>query len=212
MGEALRYCSFILLLSLHVVITGTLVLLISLVCFPFKAHGQNLVRLPDAAPPVQYIPGDVRAMLTAEERDLKKRTRLSLEMADERLQQAAQFTALESYGSAAGQLGIYQALVADVIKYLQQNGRSNNRTRDLSKRVELTLRAHIPRIETIRRATPSDEAIYVRALIEYLRLARAEALNTFYGDTVVRDNVDSQSDKPAVTAQPFKEPGPAPPR
>ncbi len=212
MTEASRNCSFIILPSPHVVVTCIFVLLISLVCFPVEARGQNLVRMPDAAPPVQYIPGDVRAMLAAEERDLKKRTRLSLEMADGRLQQAAQFTTQEFYGSAAGQLGIYQALVADVIKYLQQNGRSNNRTRDLSKRVELTLRAHIPRIETIRRATPSDEAIHVRAVIEYLRLARAEALNTFYGDTVVRDNVDSQSDKPTGTAQPFKEPGQAPPR
>ena len=212
MHDASRYCSFIILPSPHVVVTCTFVLLISLVCFTVGARGQNLVRMPEAAPPVQYIPGDVRAMLTAEDRDLKKRTRLSLEMADERLQQAAQLTTQEFYGNAAGQLGIYQALVADVIKYLQQNGRSNNRTRDLSKRVELTLRAHIPRIETIRRATPSDEAIHVRAVIEYLRLARAEALNTFYGDTVVRDNVDPQSDKPTGTAQPFKEPGQAPPR
>ncbi|HVF28758.1 MAG TPA: hypothetical protein VM943_10985, partial [Pyrinomonadaceae bacterium] len=70
--------------------------------------------MPEAAPPVQYIPGDVRATLTAEDRDMKKRTRISLEMADERLQQAAQFTTQEYYGNAAGQLGIYQALVADV--------------------------------------------------------------------------------------------------
>ncbi len=210
MSDALRYCSCIIQSSPHVLVAGAFSLLVLAACFQTEARGQNLVRMLDAAPPVRYIPGDVRAMLAAEERDLKKRTRLALEMADARLQQAAQFTSQEYYGNAAAQLGIYQALVADIVQNLQQKSRSG-KIRDLSKRVELTLRAHLPRIETIRRATPSDEAIHVKAVIEYLRLARAEALNTFYGDTVVRDSVDAQSDRPTGTTQPFKEPGQAPP-
>lgn len=190
MGEALRYCLSIMLVSPRAVATGVFGLFILAPCFQVELRAQNLVRLTDAPPPLQYLPADLRATLAAEERDQKKRTRLTLEMADGRLLQATQSTAEERYGAASAQLGVYQALVADVIQYLQQAGKSNNKIRDLSKRVEMTLRSHIPRIEAIRRTTPSEEAQHVRAVIEYLRLARAEALNTFYGDTVVRDDAN----------------------
>ena len=44
------------------------------------------------------------------------------------------------------------------------------------------------RLEAIRRVTPSEYAINVKAICEYAREARDAALNSFYGDTVIKDS------------------------
>jgi hypothetical protein len=35
--------------------------------------------------------------------------------------------------------------------------------------------------------TPAEHAVHVKAICEYARNARSEALNAFYGDTVIRE-------------------------
>ena len=159
-----------------------------------RAQPSQDERPPDAAPPpLKYIPSEDGARLNAIGNDLKDRTRLSIELAETRLHRAAGRTSAGDYIAAGSELGIYQALVADAIRFLQQKGRRkdngaiDNKTRDLFKRLELTLRNHAPRIETIRRITPSDEAYNVKEAYEFVRAARAEALNSFYDDTVIRD-------------------------
>lgn len=160
-------------------------------------------RPPDAAPPpLKYIPSEDGARLNAEGDDLKDRTKLSLELAEARLHRAAGRTSAGDYIAAGTELGIYQALIADAIRFLQQkgtrkdNGSIDNKTRDLFKRLELTLRNHAPRIETIRRITPSDEAYNVKEAYEFVRNARAEALNSFYDDTVIRDAPKEKTKSP----------------
>ncbi len=172
-----------------VVAAGILSVLMCALCLSREASAQIVVQTAETAapPPLKYIPDEARDKL-AEARDDKARTRASLELADGRLIQAAQLAAGEQHDAAATQLGIYQALIADAIRHLQNNGKSNSRNRDLFKRIELTLRAHVPRIESIRRITPSDDAANVKAVIEYVRGARTEALNAFYGDTVMRND------------------------
>lgn len=163
---------------------------------------------PDPAPAMRYVPPAERARLAAEETDEKDRTKLSLELAEARLAQAEQLTAASRFLEASGALGIYQALVADVIQYLQRNGQPvkgkvPNKYRDLFKRVELALRSHGPRLETIRRQTPSEEAANARAVYEYVRQARATALESFYGETVLREGSSQRDrDKPADGQRP----------
>lgn len=152
------------------------------------------------APPMKYVPAQDRARL-AEARDPKERVKLGLEMAEARLTRAEQLTANSDHVSSSAELGIYQAIVEDTMGHLREHGRPvdgkvPNKFRDLFKRLELALRAHGPRIETIRRATPSEEAGNVRAVYDYTREARAEALNSFYGDTVLRES-SGQKDKSA---------------
>lgn len=172
-----------------VVAAGILSVLMCTLCFSREASAQTVVQTAETAapPPLKYIPDDARDKL-AEARDDKARTRASLELADGRLIQAAQLAADEQHDGAAAQLGIYQALIADAIRHLRQSSKPVSRNRDLFKRIELALRAHVPRIESIRRITPSDDAVNVKAVIEYVRGARTEALNAFYGDTVMRED------------------------
>ena len=148
-----------------------------------------------APPPMKYIPPSERALLN-EARDAKARTRLSLELAETRLLRAAQYTGVERFEAASAELGIYQAIVEDAVRFLYESGKGDNRTRDLFKRLDLALRAHGPRIETIRRSTPSEDASNVRAAYDATRRARTAALNAFYGDTVMHE-ASSRNETPS---------------
>jgi len=146
-------------------------------------------------PPLKYIPSEIRSQLDGE-RDLKDRTRLSLELADQRLARAAEDTTAERFDQAGGDLGVYQAVVEDAIHFLRSSGKVRNKTRDLFKRVELTLRTHMPRLETIRRNTPSVYAVHVIETIEFVRQSRTDALNSFYDDTVLPESPDRKEGSP----------------
>jgi len=151
---------------------------------------------PSAPPPMRYIPDDVRRRLEAE-RDPKARTRLSLELAEERLSRVAEQANADRFEAATGELGVYEAVVDDAIRFLKTSspGRTNNKMRDLLKRVEMTLREHVPRLETIRRMLPSQHAVYLKDAIEFVREERDAALNSFYDDTVIPEP-RQQKDKP----------------
>lgn len=196
------------------------VMLLSAVCPRTDAHGQPHPTSQDHAPPImKFVPKEERARLDAESNDIKKRVRISLELADTRLERAAQLTAAERFDAAATEIGIYQALIEDAMRFLEtrrevKNGKVSNKFRDIYKRVELTLRAHGPRLETIRRSTPSEDAVHIRAAYEFTRQARADALNSFYGETVLPHNdndkaksvSETKDDKniPATTSAPVK--------
>lgn len=185
-----------------------------------EAHAQPHPTTQEHAPPImKFIPNEERARLDAESNDIKKRVRTGLELADLRLERAAQLTAAERFDAAATEIGIYQALVEDTMRFLEarkevKNGKVSNKFRDIYKRVELTLRSHGPRLETIRRTTPSEDAVHIRAAYDFTRQARADALNSFYGETVLRQSADEKAtttgaakdDKnvPATTNAPVK--------
>lgn len=139
-----------------------------------------------APPPMRYIPDALRAQLSAA-KDIKARTRLSLELADAQVTRASEHTAADRFEEATRELGIYEALIRDAITFVQKSGPVDNKRRDQYKRIELTLRSHVPRIETIRRSLPAPNAVYARATLDYIRGLRTEALNAFYDDTVIRD-------------------------
>jgi hypothetical protein len=161
-------------------------------------------------PPVKRVPESDRAQL-AQAKDRKARVKLTFEMAEQRLTRAATLTAAERFEDAADELGVYQALIDDIIKFLQQDGRSG-KARDLFKRIELTLRAHMPRIETIRRLTPSEDAVHVKACIEFVREARTRALESFYSDTVLRERPEKKSGDGSAQTTPPRPPEKKPER
>jgi hypothetical protein len=82
--------------------------------------------------------------------------------------------------------------------------RDSNKTRDNYKRLELSLRAHGPRLTSLRRATPIEFAVWIKQAEDYAREGRTEALNSFYGHTVVREpeKPEKQSEKPKETPTP----------
>jgi hypothetical protein len=150
------------------------------------ASAQELVLPPQPAPPPMiYIPQAERTQLLSA-RDDKTRTRLTLELAEARLAHAEQQTELKQFNAATADLGVYQALLEDALQYLYRTGDGGRGARDLFKRIELSLHKHAARIEAMRRATPGEFAGNVLALVRLVRDLRAEALEAFYSDTVIR--------------------------
>jgi hypothetical protein len=148
-----------------------------------EAYGQEYSLPPTPPPPMKFVSRGERTQLAAA-RDAKARTRATIELADARLMRAEQLTAGQQFEAASIELGIYQGLVDDALRYLE-GSEAKKASRDTYKRLELALRSHCARLEAIRRVTPSEYAVHVKAICEGTRNARTLALNAFYGDTVV---------------------------
>jgi hypothetical protein len=141
-------------------------------------------------PPMRFVSRSERTQLSAT-RDAKSRTRATIELAEARLARAEQLTAGQQFDQASVELGRYQGLVENVLHYLN-NEQTGKKQRDTYKRLELALRSHCARIEAIRRVTPAEYAIHVKAICECARNARTEALNAFYGDTVIQESSENE--------------------
>jgi BMFP domain-containing protein YqiC len=170
--------------------------LLVLLCAAASAQQQPVVEIPPppAPPPMKYIPASTRAQLDAA-RDMKERTKLSLAAAEARLAAAEARNAAQQYDPAAAELGVYQAIAADALLYLQRTGRNDGKARDLYKLLEQTLYKHLARLEAIRRETPPEFVGNIRAALNQTRDTRTDALNAFYGNTVVREQ-SSDKNKP----------------
>ena len=140
----------------------------------------------EGPPPLRYVPEELRRRLEGE-RDPKSRARLSMVIAEECLTRAAQHADADRFEAATGEVGIYEAVVEDTIRFLHTSGRVNNKLRDIFKRVEITLRSHVTRLESIRRTLPSQHAVYLKDAIDFVRDHRDKALGAFYDDTVIRE-------------------------
>lgn len=169
---------------LRIVLSCCLLVAVVVLIAP-KASGQEY-HLPviSAPPPMKFVTRSERTQLSAA-RDAKARTRATIELAESRLSRAEMLTAGQQYDAASSELGMYQGLVDDALIYLDK-AESKKKLRDTYKRLELSLRAHSARIEAIRRVTPAEYAVNVKAICECARNARTQALNAFYGDTVIR--------------------------
>jgi hypothetical protein len=113
-----------------------------------------------------------------------------MEIAEERLALAAQLADQDKFEASTAEIGIYEAVVEDTVRTLHGSsgeGKVNNRFRDIFKRVEITLRSHITRLETIRRVLPERHAVYLKDAIDFVRDRRDQALAAFYSDSVLRE-------------------------
>ena len=93
---------------------------------------------------------------------------------------------------------MYHALIENALDFLSTFKRDSNKTRDLYKRLELALRSHGPRLTAMRRITPLEFAVWIKKVEDFARAGRTEALNSFYGHTVVREREksDKSNEKP----------------
>lgn len=174
--------------------SATLVLIFTLLaCAGAQAQDDAAQQQPlprDAGPPpMRYMPTEVRQRLD-EAKDPKARARLSIEIAEERLARAAQLADEDKFEASTQEIGVYEAVVEDTVRTLRGSsgeGKVNNKYRDIFKRVEIALRAHITRLETIRRSLPERHAVYARDAIDFVRDRRDAALAAFYSDSVLRE-------------------------
>jgi hypothetical protein len=152
-----------------------------------------------APPPAKIITRDERSQLN-QAKDDKARVKLTIELAETHLTNVENHTSKQQFEGAASEAGMYWALFEDVLGFMKTIERDNNHRRDLYKRLELSLRAHGPRWGTIRRSTPAEYAVWIKEIEEFARDSRTAALNSFYGQTVIRDN----NPKTAETKEPKK--------
>ena len=156
-----------------------------------------------APPPLKVIPREERARLD-QTKDQKERLRLTLDLAIAHLTRAEQLTMQTDYELAQEEVGMYHALIEDTLAVLGALKRDSGKTRDLYKRLEMALRAHGPRLTSMRRVTPLEFAVWIKKVEDFARAGRTEALNSFYGHTVVRE--PQKKEKP--DEQPKEDPTP----
>jgi hypothetical protein len=152
-----------------------------------------------APPPAKIIAAAERSQLN-KSKDEKARVKLTIELAETHLGNVEMQTMQQQYDGAAHEAGMYWALIEDALGFMKTVESKGNQRRDLYKRLELTLRAHGPRWSTIRRNTPAEYAIWIKDIEEFARNGRTEALNSFYGNTVLREG----SQKPPEPKEPNK--------
>jgi hypothetical protein len=185
--------------------------LLIVVGFVSAVHAQDPQPSPTplpAPPPIKVITKEERAQIDGAG-DSKARVRTTLDLAAIRLTRAEQLAKQTNYDDALAEVGSYEALIQDILDFLNGMKRDSNKTRDLCKRVELALRAHGPRLTTMRRETPLEFAVWIKKSEEFSRAARTEVLNTFYGHTVVRDSEKSNPNK-SPQEKPKESPTPTP--
>jgi hypothetical protein len=149
-----------------------------------------------APPPFKMIVKEERAQIE-QTQDSSKRLKLTITFAGQHLTTAEQHTTRENYEAASAEVGMYQALIENALAFLSTVKRDTNKSRDLYKRLELALRADGPRLTAMRRVTPLEFAVWIKHVEDFARDGRTEALNSFYGHTVVRDEkLEKSPEKP----------------
>jgi hypothetical protein len=156
-------------------------------------------------PPMRFVARDDRSQL-ATSKDAKARVRLTIELADARLAHMESLTSHKEFEKASEVLGTYLGLIEDAMRFIGDMPREKNNTRDLYRRLDIALRAQIPRLAVMRRDTPSDYAIHLKTAEEFARNARTEALESFYGHTVLREDLEKKADANKANPQDNKRP------
>jgi hypothetical protein len=146
-------------------------------------------------PPMRFVSRDERLQLTAA-RDAKERLRISLELVLGRLARVEEFTAHRKFDQASEELGGYLGLIQDLRIFCGGMIRDKGSTRDLYRKLEIALRAQIPRLAVVRRSTPAAYSTHVKGAEEFARETRSEALDSFYGHSVLREGAAEKKPEP----------------
>jgi hypothetical protein len=172
--------------------------LICVLTFSALAQQPRSPQLP-APPPMRCLSSVERSELNSA-KDPKSRIRTTIDLASTHLTRSEDFTSQKEFDQALEELGGYLGLIDDVRVFIGGMNREKGATRDLYRHLEISLRAHIPRLAVMRRSTPAAYAGNLKDAEEYLRDARSEALDSFYGQTVLRDApVEKKPGDPKVT-------------
>ena len=158
----------------------------------------------NAPPPIKTIPKEERSQIE-DAKDPKGRLKITIDLSTNHLGSAEKYTAQSNYEAASQEVGMYHALIENALTFLGSLKRETNKTRDLYKRLEMTLRADGPRLTSMRRTTPLEFAVRIKEVEDFAREGRTQALNSFYGHTVVRDeksDVEKPTEKPKESPTP----------
>ena len=158
------------------------------------ASAQNVVDDNIAPPPLRLMSQEEKQKLGAES-DVKRRTKLALELMDARLKQAETSSAGENFDQMFVELGGFHGLMDNMFEFLNNSDKDSGKVLNNFKRLEIGLRGFTPRLEIIRRNLPIRYEFYVRTLIKNLRATRTKAIEPLFDDAVVpAQKPDSSTD------------------
>jgi hypothetical protein len=149
------------------------------------AQDPKLPHLP-APPPMHLVSKSDRTELD-EARDPKSRLRASMTIAELHLTRAEKLTEDKKFDEALAELGGYLGLIGDLRDYVSTLDPNKGNTRDLYRHFEWQVRTHIPRLAIIQRTTPASYLRNIRDAEDFIKETRAEALDSFYGHSVLRE-------------------------
>ncbi|HEU5235627.1 MAG TPA: hypothetical protein VFU37_00710, partial [Pyrinomonadaceae bacterium] len=127
--------------------------------------------------------------------DPKSRLKSTIKLAEDRLTRAESMTTQKSYEEASKEIGSYLGLIGDLRAYIAGMDQEKGATRDLYRHMEMAVRPHIPRLAVMRRTTPALYSPNIKDAEEYIKETRAEALDSFYGHSVLREPEKAQTPK-----------------
>ena len=137
-----------------------------------------------APPPLKIISKAEKSSLEAEP-DIKKRTKLALELMEARLSKAEDFDSKEQYEEMFTELGGFHALMDGTLDFLTRKNNDSGKILNNFKRIEISLRKYLTRLELIRRDLPLRYEFYVRTLAKSVRDARTRAVEPLFTDSVI---------------------------
>jgi hypothetical protein len=164
-------------------------LLITANCSLMTVAAQENEQKDTAPPPLKILSKEEARQLSAET-DIKKRTKLALVLMELRLKKAEELNAQQQFTEMYEELGGFHALVDRSLEFLDRNDDGGGKVLNNFKRLEMSLRAFLPRLEVIRRDLPEKYEFYVRELGKSIRSARSRAIDPLFSETVVKDNED----------------------
>ncbi len=195
MLSLLRHCSTIFSLSL-------------LICVLSEAGQSQQPKIPQmpAPPPMRFVSRSERSELDST-KEPKARLRATLSLAEGHLLRAETLTSEKKFEDASKEVGEYLGLVGDMLTFAKTLPQDKGSTRDLYRHFEISVRAHIPRLAVIRRDTPAEYALNIRDAEEYIKDTRSEALDSFYGHSVLREpEPEKKSTGPSSASDALKRP------
>ena len=145
----------------------------------------------EVPPPLKILSKEEKSTLEAQ-RDVKKRTILTLDLMEARLVKAETDKSKEDFRLMFDELGGFNALMDNTLTFLNRNNAGSGKVLNNYKRIELSLRKYITRLELIRRDLPPEYEPYVRRLVKSVREARTKAVEPLFGETVLPENDDEK--------------------
>jgi hypothetical protein len=153
--------------------------------FPAAAQDPQLPHLP-APPPMHFVSKSDRSQLDGS-RDPKDRLRATMTLAIDHLTRAENFTNDKKFDEALAELGAYLGVIGDLRDYIAKLDIAKGSTRDLYRHFEMQVHPHISRLAVIQRTTPAPYVRNIKDAEEFIKDTRAEALDSFYGHSVLRE-------------------------
>lgn len=137
-----------------------------------------------APPPLRLLSPDEKTKL-AGETEVKRRTKLTLELMEARLLRSEALGDSQDYDQMFVELGGFHGLMDNMLEFLNKSDKDSGRVLNNFKKFEIGLRIFTPRLEVIRRDLPVKYEQYLRILIKNIRAARAKAIEPLFDDTVL---------------------------